>query len=545
MKRVLIAIILSVACALLNVNNLDIANAKQINSTYKLDSSGALTIETSTKGLSSKDQIQLLSTLQKSKTKVNNLVLSGTTANIESSLESALEYFPDGLSANTNVKGVESGKFISSLFKVASNNLMLSIKTSDANTVIDAKFVANLYNSIKRVRDYAKNSKAKLPEISVAFSPANSISIDNSISHLRDSLAMKIYATVNSKDNSSVPCGLVVNGVESCLDISSFSVKLSKNSKNKTTAKLSWKAYSFDKQYPIKEFTVYYQNEFGKVIFSKTIAGDKRSYKIKGVYPGKQTFKIIATNDLGSGHMVTVSKAVKIALINTSNIKFNDISKLGKDRKASIKWLVRTNIAVGKKCSNGSGKCFMPNDLLERGAMADLLYVFIGSPALHSTKGYFTGDNWFKKLNKNDPKRAKRVVALAEANVTTGCAFTTWRGVSSKSKNDANHKGLKDAFCPYDVVTRGQMASFLYNLAGAPYVSEKDNVFTKDSQLKKLKKTDKVRWSAIVWFGKTKISLGYDGNSKRFAPEKTMNRGAIAQFLKKYYKVITTGKALA
>jgi len=101
---------------------------------------------------------------------------------------------------------------------------------------------------------------------------------------------------------------------------------------------------------------------------------------------------------------------------------------------APIEWMVQTGI------TNGTAPgCFSPEQPATRGEMAVFLHRFVGSPAL--------GTEWFDDVKPTD-FYADAVGWMATTGITTGTSATT--------------------FSPDRLVTRGELATFLHRLAGEP-----------------------------------------------------------------------------
>jgi hypothetical protein len=116
--------------------------------------------------------------------------------------------------------------------------------------------------------------------------------------------------------------------------------------------------------------------------------------------------------------------------------KINDISKLSKTRQQAIKWLASENITV---LSNNK---YNPNNTINRGAMAELLYKLVGSPLYTPTKQDLTK---FKDISNLSTSRQLAIAWLAKTGITTGTTKTT--------------------YAPRNAVNRGSMATFFMRIA--------------------------------------------------------------------------------
>jgi hypothetical protein len=117
--------------------------------------------------------------------------------------------------------------------------------------------------------------------------------------------------------------------------------------------------------------------------------------------------------------------------------KIKDISKLTKTRQTAIKWLASENITVLTKNNK-----YNPNNTINRGAMAELLYKLVGSPISTPTKQELTK---FKDISKLSQPRQTAIAWLAKTQITTGTTKTT--------------------YAPSKAVNRGSMATFFMRLS--------------------------------------------------------------------------------
>ncbi|MDR1033528.1 MAG: InlB B-repeat-containing protein [Bifidobacteriaceae bacterium] len=118
--------------------------------------------------------------------------------------------------------------------------------------------------------------------------------------------------------------------------------------------------------------------------------------------------------------------------------KVSDINKLAKDRQADIKWLAAEKITVLRK-----GNVYKPNDKVNRGAMAELMWKTAGFPKYTPTEADYAKVNDIDKVESN-PNRQKAILWLVNQKVT----------VLDKKGN----------FNPNNPVNRGSMAQFMQKL---------------------------------------------------------------------------------
>jgi hypothetical protein len=119
---------------------------------------------------------------------------------------------------------------------------------------------------------------------------------------------------------------------------------------------------------------------------------------------------------------------------------FNDVPSNGNENDLAARWLKFNNVTTG---FGGSSTVFNPNGQVTRGQMALFLYRLMDSPSGFPAHGFNDVPN-----NGNELDRAVRW--LKAKGITTGFG------------------GSATVFNPSGVVTRGQMALFLYRVAGKP-----------------------------------------------------------------------------
>lgn len=273
---------------------------------------------------------------------------------------------------------------------------------------------------------------------------------------------------------------------------------------------------------------------------SQVLSKDATSVVIKDVLPAKYKIEVSLLTNTQEESGAFIYHNVKI--LRTTKATFFDLKGMNKSRTRAVDWLGKTAISVGTSCpkkmfkknsklSKSSVKCFLPQKPMNRGAMAELLYMFAGASQKQTNSVYFRSDKVLNKIKSRVKIRYDRIQVIAEKGFTIGCGPTL----------DSLHIGYKTLFCPNDIVTRGQMASFLYKFAGQPQIDGMQNVFTNDKDVERLKRFDYIRYNSIVWLGNMQISIGTKEDSKLFKPNDNLNRGSMAEFLQKLYYVLETG----
>jgi hypothetical protein len=177
--------------------------------------------------------------------------------------------------------------------------------------------------------------------------------------------------------------------------------------------------------------------------------------------------------------------------------RFIDISDFNKGFQDNIAWMWKYGITKG-----ADGNHYAPRAAVTRGQMASFLYRLAGSPNFASTSCGFVD------VVGNYAPIARDICWLKSSGVTKGV--------------DPTH------FVPQASVTRGQMASFLYRLAGSPNFSSTDCGF--------VDVIDKYAPIArdVCWLKSTGITTGVD--PAHFAPGAPLLRVQMAAFISRAYE---------
>lgn len=298
---------------------------------------------------------------------------------------------------------------------------------------------------------------------------------------------------------------------------------------------------------------------------------DKLSYTLHDLKIGTYIIKISThyQDQYGNSGDDSIEITRTINLATTSKApSFTDIplKKLLQNimRQRDIIWLAKTGITVGANCEKPTKtkKCiYMPWNTVNRGAMADFMYKFVGKQSggdLTQQAKWFKNEtqmNYLKKGKASTSKeRYNHILWLAKTGITMGCK--------------ANSKNIPTAYCPNKSVNRSSMAQFMYHLVGDPnsvkdeysnvlypdphYKDPKDSnrtlayyekLISGDKVLKKMKTMAAYRpryWS-VIWLVKYNITLPDD--QKKFNPNNPVNRGSMAQFLHRLYFVLLTAQS--
>lgn len=187
-----------------------------------------------------------------------------------------------------------------------------------------------------------------------------------------------------------------------------------------------------------------------------------------------------------------IGSRVESGRINAgSSLTKKFIDTVGHLFETDIDWAADQDITRG--CNPPANTRFCPNDTVTREVMAAFLNRYLDLPA--ATKDYFDDDNG--SIFEDDINR------LAEAGITKGCGTR--------------------AFCPKNVVDRGQMAAFLVrafgltdNGGGDHFIDDDDSIFEHD--------IDRLRTAGIT--------KGCNPpQNDRYCPNLAVDRGAMTAFL--------------
>ncbi|MDR1355317.1 MAG: S-layer homology domain-containing protein [Propionibacteriaceae bacterium] len=166
-----------------------------------------------------------------------------------------------------------------------------------------------------------------------------------------------------------------------------------------------------------------------------------------------------------------------------------------------VEWLAAQGITSGYLGANGAE--YRPANTVLRSEMATFLYRLAGSPTFNAlgssafvdvptTAGYFNAMSW-----------------LVEHKITSG--YTGANGVEYRPGNN---------------VSRAEMATFLYRLAGSPAFSAPvDSMFVDVSP-------SAGYYKAVAWLVSTGVTTGYaDTAGTQYRPSNSVTRGEMATFL--------------
>jgi hypothetical protein len=180
-----------------------------------------------------------------------------------------------------------------------------------------------------------------------------------------------------------------------------------------------------------------------------------------------------------------------------SVLTFTDVPKTHKF-VSTIEWAA----SVGLTSGCGAGK-FCPDNAVNRGSMAALLYRMAGKPAwtppaVSPFADVSTSHQFYREITW-----------LYEQRITRG---VTANGVLY--------------YQPDNPVTRGSASAFLYRMAGSPaWNAPSASPFTDVA-------TSHNFYSTITWMAHMKITAG-TGNGSTYTPDDPVNRGAMTAFLQR------------
>jgi hypothetical protein len=156
--------------------------------------------------------------------------------------------------------------------------------------------------------------------------------------------------------------------------------------------------------------------------------------------------------------------------------------------------------------SPANSNTYKPKDTVTRGQMSEFLY----------------------KL-RNQPKTTKPIPTIADINKLTRPRQTSIKWLASEKITVLTD----NKFNPTNIVTRGQMAEFLYKVAGSPTFNPTNADYAKIKDLSKVVNNEGRR-KAIAWLVKNNITVLQNGN---YNPQNAINRGSMAELMMKLYKL--------
>jgi len=177
-----------------------------------------------------------------------------------------------------------------------------------------------------------------------------------------------------------------------------------------------------------------------------------------------------------------------------AEFRFDDVMDTSAYFYEPVYWALDNGITKGT-----GDTTFSPNDTCKRGQFVTFLWRAEGCPEPSSETNPFNDV-------PEDASYYKAVLWAVEKGITTGKSSTK--------------------FAPYDLVTRGQVATFLYRAAGSPEV----NGYSVFTDVKK----GMSYTNAITWAADKKITTGTDAT--HFKPDNSCTRGQCVTFLMRMFR---------
>jgi hypothetical protein len=134
------------------------------------------------------------------------------------------------------------------------------------------------------------------------------------------------------------------------------------------------------------------------------------------------------------------------------------------------------------------------------------------------------------------------VSRVAAVNASRFAAIR-WLGSVGVTVGSQSNNAGKTTYRPQDPVNRGAMAQFLQKLAGfsdAQIAAQYQGQTTNFTDIAPLLKSNPARYYAILWLADTGITAGCNAAGTEFCPANTVNRGAMAEFLRKFVGLAAT-----
>ncbi|MDR1033921.1 MAG: S-layer homology domain-containing protein [Bifidobacteriaceae bacterium] len=258
---------------------------------------------------------------------------------------------------------------------------------------------------------------------------------------------------------------------------------------------------------------VYLVSDASIASFPLSVLTDKNSSKLKGrirytTFKTNREFEGLTFDANGKNMYLFVYQGAEIMKASTNSTYPFDITvSLSDSRFNSILWLMGNKISVGT--NDGGVTKYNPKNVVNRGAMAEFMRKLVASPATTKPVPKITD------ISKLATARRNAIKWLASEKITL------------PQKNKYN---------PTGTVNRGAMAEFMYKLAGMP----KPDPTTADySKITDISELSRPRRKAIAWLAKNEITVLDNG---KYNPQNTVNRGAMAEFMRKLNVKVLTKK---
>ncbi|MDR1034251.1 MAG: S-layer homology domain-containing protein [Bifidobacteriaceae bacterium] len=228
------------------------------------------------------------------------------------------------------------------------------------------------------------------------------------------------------------------------------------------------------------------------------------SYKVTNLKPSSYDITVSAVGSKSRDSVVgNVNVVIKAKNTDYSG-RFDDIDRLSKGRANAIQWLYQYGITTGGDPKDVSK--YLPAKAVNRGSMAQFLHRISGSPV--TSKKYLKVSD----LKGLSAERQDDIRWLAAEGITV--------------------LQIGNRYKPAAVVNRGAMAEFLYKTAGSPEYAMTAADKAQVHDINRVK-TNVPRQKAIAWLVKMGISVLDAGDN--YNPQNPVNRGSMAEFLRKLY----------
>jgi hypothetical protein len=266
----------------------------------------------------------------------------------------------------------------------------------------------------------------------------------------------------------------------------------------------------------------------GKVL----VEGETESQVVASTFTLEYHLPVVTSEASISFPDVFTGAARTVTYKNNGKLTVSRVTAVNDNRYAAIRWLASVGVTAGSQSNQDNKTTFRPQDAVNRGAMAQFLQKLAGftdAQIAAQYAGKSTKLTDIGNLKSSNPARYYAILWLADTRITAGC-------------NDAGTK-----FCPGNTVTRGAMAEFMRKFVGVaatsaasspfPDVNSSDKTLKYDGSSKavKVKAVNSARIGAINWMRTTGITAGSgsSGGVSTFRPHDAVNRGAMAEFMRK------------
>jgi hypothetical protein len=269
--------------------------------------------------------------------------------------------------------------------------------------------------------------------------------------------------------------------------------------------------------------------------------GKTQSFSVGGTLTWTDYLQTVTEEASISFPDVFTGSARTVTYKNDAKVTVSRVPAVNASRYEAIRWLGSVGVTVGSQSNNAGKTTFRPQDSVNRGAMALFLQKLAGftyAQIAAQYQGESTKLTDITSLLESNPARYYAILWLADTGITAGC----------------NSDGTQ--FCPDNPVNRGAMAEFMRKFAGvtatpaaaSPFpdvnLTDKNVKYDRSSKAVKVAAVNAARMGAINWMQTTEITLGSgtSGGVTTYRPQDPVNRGAMAEFMRRLALLVGSTK---